>query len=120
MKFCWATIRVKNLEESLEFYKDIVGLEVEKRLEMGEGKTILFLGKGETKVEMIYNEKYKDIDMGKSISLGFEVDSAKEKMEDIKQRGIEIDSGPFCPVVSTEFFYVIDPNGLKIQFVENK
>ena len=119
MKFCWATIRIKDLEESLEFYEGIVGLKVSKRMDMGEGKTIVFLGKGETKLEMIYNKEYKDIDMGDSITLGFEVDSADEKIEFIKGKGLEIHSGPFSPVPSTKFFYVMDPNGLKIQFVEN-
>lgn len=119
MKFCWATIRVKSLKESLEFYEEIVGLELSQRLDMGEGKTIIFLGEGETKLEMIYNEKYKNIDMGDSISLGYEVDSADEKIEFIKNKGLEIHSGPFSPVPATKFFYVMDPNGLKIQFVEN-
>lgn len=119
MKFCWATIRVENLKESLEFYQNIVGLEVSQRLDMGEGKTIIFLGTGETKLEIIYNVEYQDIDMGDSITLGFEVDSADEKMEFIKNKGLEIHSGPFTPAPSTKFFYVMDPNGLKIQFVEN-
>ena len=30
MKFCWATINVKNMEESLNFYR-IVGLTVDRR-----------------------------------------------------------------------------------------
>lgn len=120
MKFSWATIRVRDLEESLEFYEDIVGLEVEKRMEMGEGQTILFLGKGETKLEIVYEQGYKDIDMGTSISLGFEVDSVREKIDYLNKKGLEIHSGPFCPVPSIEFFYVMDPNGLKIQFIENK
>ena len=28
MKFCWCTIMVKDMEESLKFYKEIVGLDV--------------------------------------------------------------------------------------------
>ncbi len=119
MKFCWATIRIKDLDRSLEFYKEIVGLEISQRMDMGEGKTIVFLGPGETKLEMIYNKEYKDIDFGDSISLGFEVDSVDEKIEFIKSKGLKIHSGPFSPVPSTKFFYVLDPNGLKIQFVEN-
>ena len=119
MKFCWATIRVKNLEESLKFYEEVVGLKVSQRLDMGEGKTIMFLGEGETKLEIIYNEEYKNIDMGDSITLGFEVDSVEEKIDFIKEKGLKVHSGPFNPAPSTKFFYVMDPNGLKIQFVEN-
>jgi lactoylglutathione lyase len=39
-------------------------------------------------------------------------------METIKEKGIEIYDGPHQPNPNTKFFYVLDPNGLKIQFVE--
>lgn len=119
MKFCWVTIRIKDLKESLHFYEEIVGLNVHQKIEMGEGKTIMFLGDGETKLEMIYNDKYKDIDMGQSITLGFEVESVEEKIKFIEEKGLKVESGPFSPAPNTKFFYVMDPNGLKIQFVEN-
>lgn len=28
MRFCWSTLRVNNLEESIRFYTDIIGLDV--------------------------------------------------------------------------------------------
>jgi lactoylglutathione lyase len=37
----------------------------------------------------------------------------------MKENGIAIHSGPFQPNPGIRFFYVLDPNGLKIQFVEN-
>lgn len=37
MKFCWTTIRVKNLEESLKFYQEIVGLKLDKRFNASQG-----------------------------------------------------------------------------------
>jgi lactoylglutathione lyase len=119
MKFCWCTIMVRNLEESLKFYQEIVSLEVNKRFSAGPGVEIAFLGNGETKVELIYNEKINMVDLGKDISLGFEVKSVDEMMEFIKGKGVEIHSGPFQPNPHTKFFYVLDPNKLKIQFVEN-
>jgi lactoylglutathione lyase len=80
---------------------------------------IAFMGEGETKVELIYNGKSKDISIGEDISLGFEVDSAEEMMTAVKEKGVEIHSGPFQPNPHVKFFFVLDPNGLKIQFVEN-
>ena len=53
MSFCWATITVNDLEESLSFYQDIVGLTVDRRFQAGPGMEIVFLGDGETKVELI-------------------------------------------------------------------
>jgi lactoylglutathione lyase len=47
------------------------------------------------------------------------VESIDKMINFIKEKGLEIHSGPFQPNPSTKFFYVKDPNGLKIQFVEN-
>lgn len=118
MKFCWATINVKNMDESLRFYQDIVGLTIYRRFKAGPGVEIAFLGAGETKVELIHNEEIKDIKIGENISLGFQVDSVDEMMAFVKEKGIPIHSGPFQPNPNTKFFFVLDPNGLKIQFVE--
>lgn len=119
MKFCWSTLRVKNLEESIKFYQDIVGLNINKRFNAGPGKEIAFLGDGETKIELICNEDLKDVSYGEHISLGFEVNCVEEMMNLVKEKGVAIHSGPFQPNPHTKFFYVLDPNGLKIQFIEN-
>lgn len=119
MNFCWTTLHVKDLKESLDFYENIVGLNVDRRLDMGPNNAIVFLGEGETKLELIYDANEKNIDMGKSISIGFEVESVDEKIKFIKSKGIQIYSGPFSPAPTTKFFFIMDPNGLKVQFVEN-
>ncbi len=119
MKFCWTTLMVNNMEESLKFYQEIVGLEIERRFNAGPGTEITFLGDGETKVELICNEKNNGVNLGEDISLGFEVKSVEAMMANLKEKGIAIHSGPFQPNPHTKFFYVLDPNGLKIQFVEN-
>jgi lactoylglutathione lyase len=110
---------VKNMEESLKFYQEIVGLKIDRRFNAGPGVEIVFLGEGETKVELICNENNKDINVGKDISWGFEVKSLDEMMALVKEKGIEIQGGILQPNPHVRFFYVLDPNGLKIQFVEN-
>lgn len=119
MKFCWSTLMVKNLEESIKFYTEIVWLNVRKRFKVGQGVEIAFLGDGETKVELICNEAFKEVSFGHDISLGFEVNTVDEMMAIVKENGIDILSGAFQPNPHTNFFYVLDPNRLKIQFVEN-
>jgi len=118
MKFCWSTLMVKNLEESLKFYKEIVGLNVSRKFNAGPGVEIAFLGDGETKVELICNKALKEVSFGHDISLGFEVISVDKMMAFIKEKGLDIHSGPFQPNPHMKFFYVSDPDGLKIQFVE--
>lgn len=110
---------VKNLEESIKFYTEIVDLNINRRFNAGPGVAIAFLGDGETKIELIHNEALKEVNYGHDISFGFEVNSVDEMMTFVKEKGIDIQSGPFQPNPHTRFFYVLDPNGLKIQFVEN-
>lgn len=118
MKFCWSTLSVKNLDESIKFYEEIVGLKVDRRFPAGPETEIAFLGDGETKVELICNKQKKEINVGEDISWGFTVDSVDEKIAFLKEKGIKILSGPFTPNPHSKFFFILDPNGMKIQFYE--
>jgi lactoylglutathione lyase len=107
------------MEESLKFYEEIVGLVVNKRFKAGSGIEIAFLGDGETKLELLCDENSNGVNIGQDISLGFEINSVDEMITFVKEKGIAIHSGPFQPNPHTKFFFIMDPNGLKIQFVEN-
>lgn len=118
MKFCWTTLMVKDMETSLAFYREVVGLPLSRRIPAGPGMEIAFLGGGETKVELIANAAKTEINIGPDISMGFLVASVDEKMDELNAKGIAIHSGPFQPNPHTRFFYVLDPDGVRIQFVE--
>jgi lactoylglutathione lyase len=108
-----------NFEESLKFYSEIIGLPLERRFNTGDGNEIAFLGDMETKVEIISNKHFVQSEKIEGISLGFVTESIEDTMKLINEKGLQIDSGPFQPNPHIKFFYVRDPNGLKIQFVEN-
>lgn len=122
MSYLWTTIKVKDLEESINFYQEIVGLKVQRKFKAGPKKRIAFLAavEGQTEIELIDIQGKSEINIGKDISLGFEVDSVEEKLYFLKEKGVEIQGDIFSPNPQLEFFYVLDPNGVKIQFVENK
>lgn len=107
------------MEDSLKFYQEIVGLSLNSRFQAGPGMEISFLGDGETKVELIYDSNNKEMGNVEGISLGFEVESVDEMIRFIKEKGLEVDSGPCQPSPHVKFFFVKDPNGVSIQFVEN-
>lgn len=119
MKFCWCTIMVNNMEESLKFYEEIVGLSLNRRFAAGPGMDLSFLGAGGTEVELIFDPKHKAAGNTDGISLGFEVKSVDEKIEFIKGKGLAVERGPIQPNPHIKFFFVKDPNGVSIQFVEN-
>ena len=119
MNFCWCTITVENMDDSLKFYQEIVGLSISRRFTAGAGVEISFLGEGETKVELVCNPNHKRTGHAEGISLGFEVESVDNMIEVIKGKGLEVESGPFQPNPHLKFFHIKDPNGVNIQFVEN-
>lgn len=118
MKFLWTTILVNNMDESLKFYEGILGLKLADRFQAGPGMEISFLGEGETKIELICNVNLKKLDAGNRVTLGFNVESLDEMVQFVKDKGINIITGPVQPNPRIKYFIIQDPNGVKIQFAE--
>ncbi len=120
MNYLWTTINVDDLEAMVAFYRDVVGLDVVTELNNPDGTNIAFMGNGETQVELIRHGDGSCEEIGKGISLGFEVADVNQKMEEVKAKGFPVVAGPFSPVPTIIFFYVEDPMGVRVQFVENR
>lgn len=118
MTFLWTTIHVRNMDESLAFYQGLLGLELKQRFRAGSGNEIAFLGSGETKLELIHNIQHKQVEIGEDISIGFKVESLDEMMQFITWKGLALYDGPYQPNPNIRFFYMLDPNGVKVQIVE--
>lgn len=122
MKFLWTTIHVKDMDESIAFYSNMLGLQLIKRFPAGPGMEIAFMGNnidGETLIELINDSSVKEIDFGDMISVGFSVESVESMLEKIKSYNIPVHSGPMNTPTAT-FFIVKDPNGLSVQFFQQK
>ena len=106
------------MEKSLRFYTDIVGLPIARRMKPNPEMEIVFLGSGETQVELIYEAKNKTVSFGRDISIGFVVKSLDAFTDLLKSAGVQVFAGPFQPNPSVKFIYVLDPDGLRVQFVQ--
>ena len=118
MKFLWTTLTVTNMDASLAFYQEIVGLKLQRRYAAGPGMEIAFLGEGETQVELIKADVKPSVAIGKDISMGFQVDSLDRMLEFVHSKGVAIAVSPVQPNPHIRFFYVEDPDGVRVQFVE--
>ena len=78
-----------------------------------------FLGWG-TEVEVDLRPVSAGLPLWRLLPLGFQVDSVEKMMEFVAQKGFPVHSGPFEPNPQTKFFFILDPNGVKVQFVELK
>ena len=122
MKFLWTTIYVKNLDESIAFYSDLAGLKMLKRFPAGPGIEIAFMGNGiddETLVELLADGNNSTVSHSEFISIGFAVDSVDAMLDTVKSKNIPVHSGP-VETPGSRFFSIKDPNGLNVQFFQQK
>ena len=118
-------LRVGDLEKSLQFYCDILGMKLLRQKEYPEGKfTLAFVGYGDesgnTVIELTYNwgvEKYNLGDAYGHIALG--VDNIYDTCSQIRLRGGKItrEPGPMKHG-TTVIAFVEDPNGYKIELIQ--
>ena len=115
MKMVHVTIFTGCLEESIQFYEEVVGLEIQNDLrEFGGNIVFLAKDKGDTQVELIDDPQkaYK----GSGISMGFHVDDVEAKREEILAKGLNA-TPIIAPNPQVKFFFVEDPNGVTVQFI---
>ncbi len=122
MKYLWTTINVENLDESIDFYSDLAGLKVLKRFPAGPGVEIAFMGNGmdnETLVELMADSSTGTVGFSEFLSIGFAVDSVDAMLDTLKSKNIPVHSGPF-ETPGFRFFGIKDPDGLVVQFFQQK
>ncbi|KNY29177.1 VOC family protein [Pseudobacteroides cellulosolvens] len=122
MKFLWTAIYVRNLDESIAFYSELLGLKVLKRFSAGPGMEIAFMGNdisNETLIELLADSNNSTVNYSDFISIGFAVDSVDAMLEIVKSKNIPVHNGPF-ETPGSRFFCIKDPNGLNVQFFQQK
>lgn len=122
MNIKFITIKVKNLEESIKFYKEILELKEVRRINPMEGTKIAFLEDNNAgTIELIENEeisKVYDVSNESMVSIGFEVKNINEKIDELKNKEINIIRGPIEVPDGSKLAFIKDPNGIEIEFIE--
>lgn len=120
MNFCWVTLKVSNMKNSLWFYHELLGLPINSR-HSGDGNDIAMLGEeNQSKIELIANTNTVNINPSTSISVGILVDSLEETLEFLSSKQIKTIRGPIIINPHTRFAFVHDPDGYEVQLVESK
>ena len=99
MKYLHTMVRVADLEKSLHFYRDLLGLRELRRIENEGGRfTLVFLaapGDDAAQVELTYNWDPEDYGIGRAFGhLAYEVEDIYAACEKLKAGGVTINRPP--------------------------
>ena len=119
--------RVGNLERSIDFYTNVLGMKLLRTSDNPEYQyTLAFLGYAsnpeQAEIELTYNYGVEEYDLGTAyghIAIG--VPDAYEACEKVKAAGGKVtrEAGPVLGG-ETVIAFVEDPDGYKIEFIERK
>ena len=125
MRFLHTMLRVGNLDRSVAFYRDVMGMELFSRRDFPEGKfTLAFLGYArnpeQAEIELTFNWDTDSYEIGTAyghVALG--VDDIHAVCERIRAAGGKItrEPGPMKHG-TTVIAFVQDPDGYKIELIE--
>jgi lactoylglutathione lyase len=127
MQFLHTMIRVNNLDETLKFYCDALGMKLLRKHDFANGEfTLAFVGYGEerdnTVIELTHNWRTSSYDQGTAFGhLAIGVDEIYETCAKLKQKGVKVvrEPGPM-KFGGPEIAFIEDPNGYKIELVQLK
>ncbi|OPX61309.1 MAG: glyoxalase I [Methanobacterium sp. PtaB.Bin024] len=115
MKIKYTTLIVKDMEESIKFYTEVMGFKIDSQYDLGPaGKITLLKGEGETMVEIIQNPQ----DEPGLFSIGMEVEDLNTTIKELKAKGAKVTMDP-TPITVGLLAFIEDPNGARIALIEH-
>lgn len=127
MKILHTMLRVGDLERSIDFYTDVMGMQLLRRTDRPEQKyTLALVGYGDEAsgavLELTYNYGVDKYDLGGGFGhIAIAVPDAAAACAAVKAKGgtVSRDAGP-VKGGTTVIAFVQDPDGYKIELIESR
>jgi len=125
MRMLHTMIRVGDLDKSIDFYTQVLGMKLLRRKDYPDGRfTLAFVGYGDEAehavLELTHNWDTTAYDLGNGFGhIAIAVPDAYRACEEVKKRGGKVtrEAGPMKHG-ATVIAFVEDPDGYKIEFIE--
>ena len=127
MRILHTMLRVGDLERSLRFYTEVLGMRLLRRKDYPDGKfTLAFVGYGDETdtavIELTHNWGVDKYELGNAFGhIAVAVDDAYKACEEVKRRGGKVtrEAGPMKHG-TTVIAFIEDPDTYKIELIERK
>ena len=127
MRLLHTMLRVGDLDRSVDFYTNVLGMRLLRQKDYPDGKfTLAFVGYGDeadnTVIELTYNWDTDSYDTGNGFGhIAIEVDDVYTAVEELRSRGGKVirEAGPMN-AGTTILAFVEDPDGYQIELLGKK
>ena len=118
MKYLHAMIRVHNIDESLRFYQELMGLKLLRKNDYEESRFSLYYlatDEGEPEIELTHNWDGGSYTSGDAFGhLAFHVEDIYEQCQKMEDAGVQI----LRPPRDGYMAFVKDPSGVSIELLQ--
>jgi lactoylglutathione lyase len=112
--------RVRDLEKTVSFYKDVLGLKEVRRHTSGRGSQLVFLKapEGDEEIEICKFDQSGPVVVGPDLThLAFEVDDLEEFAREAAAKGYPLSDGPHS-TGRGKIAFIDAPEGYEIELIE--
>ena len=112
-------IRVRDLDRTLEFYKELIGLKETRRTDIGDEATLVFLtdDQGSYHIELTHNRDGRDYERGDQFGhLAFYTPDLEMVIQEVERRGIPYRRSR--PEMRSRYIFIQDPDEYDVEILE--
>jgi lactoylglutathione lyase len=124
MKMAHTCVRVKDLEASLDFYTKAFGFEESRRRDFPDAKftlVYLTLPGDDYELELTYNYDHPSYDLGDGYGhIAISSDDVEGLHAKHKEAGFNVTDLKGLPGVPPSYYFIIDPDGYKIEVIRER
>jgi lactoylglutathione lyase len=116
-------MRVNDLEQTIAFYRDVLGLDVVERHESPRGSKLAFLKAADSDelIEVCSYPASGPVEVQPDlVHLAFEVDDLDATIADLSKKGVPITDGPTTGSSGSRFAFIDAPERYEIELIERK
>lgn len=113
--------RVKDLEKTVSFYKDVLGLQETRRHTSGRGSQLVFLKapQSDEEIEICKFDESGPVVVGPDLThLAFEVDDLEKFARESASKGYALSDGPHKTSGGSMIAFVDAPEGYEVELIQ--